>query len=121
MSMEIAQELADLCRQGKNLEAIEKLYSSDIVSIEACAMEGMPQEMKGIDAIKGKNQWWTENHEVHSGDVTGPFPNGDRFVLIFKYDVTHKPTGNRMAMEEAGLFTVKNGKIAKEEFFYSMG
>jgi len=121
MSMEIAQELADLCRQGKNAQAIEKLYSPDIVSIEACAMEGMDQEMKGIDAIKGKNQWWSENHEVHGGDVTGPFPHGNRFILMFKFDVTPKQTGKRMTLEEAGLFTVKDGKIVKEEFFYAMG
>lgn len=74
MSIEIAQQLAHLCREGKNFEAIEKLYSPDIVSIEASAMEGLPQEMKGIDAITGKNQWWFENHEVHGGEVAGPFP-----------------------------------------------
>ena len=40
------------------------------------------------------------------------------------YDVTAKVgprAGQRMKMEEAGLYTVKNGKIVQEEFFYSMG
>ena len=31
----------------------------------------------------------------------------------------HDP--NAQTMEEVGLFTVQNGKITKEEFFYSMG
>ncbi|MEO6308489.1 MAG: nuclear transport factor 2 family protein [Nitrospiraceae bacterium] len=47
-------------------------------------------------------------------------PHSDRFILRFKYDVTPKHTGKRMTMDEAGLYTIQNGKIVKEEFFYSM-
>ena len=118
---EIADELVALCKQGKNMEAIEKLYSSDIVSVEACASPGMDQTQTGIEAIKEKNKWWVDNHEVHGGEVNGPFPNGDRFIVSFKFEVTPKQTGQRMSLEEMGLYTVKNGKIVKEEFFYSMG
>lgn len=124
-SLTVGKQLADLCNQGKNLDAINALYDKDIVSVEAmCGSEDMPQTMKGKDAILGKNQWWLENHEVHSGKVTGPFPHGDRFILMMNYDVTPKAgpmAGKRMQMEEAGLYTVKNGKITKEEFFYHMG
>ncbi len=31
---EIAQELVDMCREGKYMEAIDKLYSDDVVSVE---------------------------------------------------------------------------------------
>ena len=34
-TMEVGKRLADLCRHGKHMEAIEALYSPDIVSIEA--------------------------------------------------------------------------------------
>lgn len=122
--MDLANELANLCRQGKNLEAIEKFYSEDIVSVETCDMPEMPARMEGIDAIKGKNQWWMENHEVHGGDVKGPFPHDDRFILFLDYDITPKVgpmAGKRMQMQEAGLYTVADGKIVKEEFFYDMG
>ncbi|MDX1411710.1 MAG: nuclear transport factor 2 family protein [Nitrospirales bacterium] len=121
---EIGDELVGLCRKGKNLEAIEKLYSSDVVSVEAMAMPGHDQTQKGIEAIKGKNKWWVDNHEMHGGEVNGPFPHGDQFIVQFKFDVTPKcgpQSGQRRNMEEMGLYTVKNGKIAKEEFFYSMG
>ena len=40
-------------------------------------MPGMDQTRRGIQAIKGKNQWWADNHEIHGGTVKGPFPNGD--------------------------------------------
>ena len=69
---EIGDELVALCRQGKNLEAIEKLYSPDIVSVEAMAMPDAEQTQTGIEAIKGKNKWWVENHEMHGGEVDFP-------------------------------------------------
>ena len=120
-AMEIGKELVALCRQGKNQEAIEKFYSPKIVSVEAAAMPNIGQTQKGIEAIKAKNKWWVDNHEIHGGEVNGPFPNGDQFIVQFKFDVTPKHTGKRMTMEEMGLYTVENGKIVKEEFFYSMG
>jgi ketosteroid isomerase-like protein len=75
-------------------------------------------------AVKGKAAWWESNHEVHKAEVEGPFPNGDRFVVRFKYEVTAKSgpmAGKRFVMDEAALYTVKDGKITQEEFFYSMG
>ena len=116
--LEIGKELVALCRKGKNLEAIEKFYSPDIVSVEAMEMPGIGRTQKGIEAIKGKNKWWVDNHVVHGGEATGPFQNGDQFVVIFKYDVTPKQTGKRMTMDEVGVYTVESGKIVKEEFFY---
>ena len=121
---EVGTKLAELCREGKNLEAIETLYSETIVSVEAVGDETMPAVMEGIDAIRGKNQWWLDNHEVHEGDVRGPFPNENRFALIFNFDVTAKAgpmAGQRMKIEEVALYTVEDGKITREEFYYDMG
>lgn len=119
-TLEIGKELVALCKHGKNLEAIDRLYSSDIESVEVIGMPGIEQTQKGVAKIKGKNQWWIDNHEIHGGAVEGPYPHGDRFIVRFKYDVTPKHTGKRMTMDEMGLFTVQNGKIVKEEFFYTM-
>ena len=49
------------------------------------------------------------------------FQKSNQFIVHFKFDVTPKHTGKRMTMEEMGLYTVENGKITKEEFFYAMG
>lgn len=116
--MEIGKELVALCREGKNLEAIEKFYSPDIESVEAMAMPGMGQTQRGIEAIKGKTNGWYENHEIHGAGGSGPFPHGGRFIVLFKMEVTPKQTGKRMTVEEVGLYSVENGKIVKEEFFY---
>ncbi len=120
-TLEVGKKLVELCKQGENLKAIETLYSPDIVSVEAASMPNMPAEMKGLQAVLGKNKWWVDNHEVHSASCEGPYPHGNRFIVRFTYDVTNKPTQKRMRMDEDGLFTVENGKIVKEEFFYVTG
>ena len=120
-TMEIAKRLVDLCRQGKNAEALDTLFSDDVVSVEAGVPPGMEREAKGLAVAKAKGEWWVANHEIHSASVTGPWPHDDRFVVGFQYDVTNKPSGKRMKMDEVGLYFIRNGKIVREEFFYDMG
>jgi len=117
---DVANELMALCREGKHLEAIEKLYSPDIVSVEPMAFQDMPAEQRGIDAIRAKNHWWLDNHEVHGGTISGPYIHGDRFVCHCSYDCTFKPEGRRMQMQEIALYTVADGKVVHEEFFYAV-
>jgi ketosteroid isomerase-like protein len=117
-TQEIAKRYVALCREGKNEICLEELFSKDAVSVEAAAMPGMERTVKGIEGIKAKSKRWNETNIVHSGEVSGPYPHDDRFVVRFNFDVTNKPTGRRMKMDEVGLFTVENGKITKEEFFY---
>jgi len=119
---EIGTQLVNFCKEGKNLESINTLYAENVESIEAAAPPSGERIAKGIEAVRGKNQWWGENHEVHSSSVSGPYPHGeDRFAVRFEYDITNKPSGQRMKMDEVGIFTVESGKIVREEFFYDMG
>lgn len=37
----------------------------------------------------------------------------------FEYETTFKPTGLRSTMKEMAKYTVADGKIVKEEFFYA--
>jgi ketosteroid isomerase-like protein len=115
---EVGQKLVELCRKGENLKAQETLYDKNIVSVEPMAMPPMPAESKGYEAVKKKSEWWMNNHEVHSAKAEGPFVAGDKFVVFFDYDVTNKPSGKRMKMSEAGVYTVANGKVVREEFYY---
>ena len=123
-ALEVGKRLVELCKAGKSGQAIEELYSPNIVSVEAVASPAFKQTMQGIAEIKQKNEWWYANHTVHSGKAEGPWPHGDRFVVHFEYDITAKSgpmAGKRMTIDEAALYTVKDGKIVKEEFFYDMG
>ena len=113
---EIAADLVALCKAGKFDEAGEKYWADDVVSVEA--MPGDMARLTGKDAARAKGEWWSANHEVHAFEVTGPFVNGDQFAVGFKMDLTPKATGERTTMDEVGLYTVRDGKIVEERFFY---
>lgn len=119
-TLEVGRKLVELCRKGDNLAAVNSLYADEVDSQEAMAMPGMPDHLHGIEAIRRKNREWMQTMEVHSMDVSGPFPLGDRFAVYYKVDATDKTNKKRMKFEEVGLYTVRNGKVVKEEFFYSM-
>ncbi|HEX3436155.1 MAG TPA: nuclear transport factor 2 family protein [Pseudacidobacterium sp.] len=118
---DIANDLVALCREDKNLEAVDKYYSNDIVSVESASSTDMPAEMKGIEAIRGKNKWWLDNHTIHSQEVNGPYVGKDQFAVEFKIDFTNKPSGKRIRLSEMALYTVKDGKIVHEHFYYNPG
>lgn len=120
-TQDVAQRYVELCKKGQFDAALE-LFSENAVSIEAASMPGgLPREARGIGAIREKGKTWGEANEVHGVSIEGPWPNGDRFIVQFALDVTNKPSKQRIKMQEAGLFTVENGKITREEFFYVAG
>jgi ketosteroid isomerase-like protein len=115
----VARELVTLCRAGRHRDAVERLYSRDIVSLESAGSEAMPAEARGIDDVLRKHQWWDENFETHDSRVNGPFVGEDQFAVEFEFDTTFKPTGQRSRMSEMALYTVKDGKIVREHFYYN--
>jgi hypothetical protein len=119
-TQEIGQKLVEMCKAGKNHEAMQELYSPDIISLEAGAPPGQSAETKGLPACLDKGKKWAEDHEIHAAKVDGPFPHGDRFAVVFDYDVTRRAANQRFQMKEVALYTVKGNKIVREEFFYSM-
>jgi ketosteroid isomerase-like protein len=119
-TMDIAKRYVALVKEQKNDECLNELFAKDAVSVEAGAPPGQERAAKGVEAIRAKSKWWTDNHTVHRAEVDGPYPHDDRFAVRFTYEVTFKPENKRFTMNEVGLFTIKDGKIAKEEFFYSM-
>ena len=120
-TLEVGKKLVELCNAGKAKEVHETLYSTDISSTEAGAPPGQSRVAQGTKAVNAKSQWWNDNHTIHSSSCEGPWPHDDQFIVKFKFDVTFKPENKRFTMEEAALYTVSNGKIVSEKFFYSMG
>ena len=114
-TQEVADKVVELTRKQAWHEAVDKLYANDIVSVEA-GMGDEPPEKRGIDAIRGKVDWWINSMEVHSFEVNGPFVAHDRFVVRYDVDVTDKDSKKRIQLSEVGVYTVKDGKIVREEF-----
>lgn len=119
-TLEVGQGLVDLCKQGKFNEAIDQYYSDDIVSIEGASMPGMERRMEGIQAVRGKNEWWAANHEVHDMKVEGPFvaEDDDHFMTVFHIDVTGNYDNKRTKSSEVAVYKVEDGKIVEERFYF---
>jgi hypothetical protein len=86
-------------------------------------MPNMPATTTGKKAVLAKAEWWEANHTVHSPTVSGPFIGlrPDQFAVLFEIDMTAKESGQRSRMSEVGLYTIKDGKVVREEFWYLMG
>lgn len=122
--MQIGTKLVQFCNDGREADCLNQLYAEDAVSAEAMAMPGQESnEARGLDAIRGKHDWWNNAHEIHSTSAQGPFVHGnDKFAVIFDMDVTNKESGERIQMKEVGQYFVNaDGKIHREEFSYSLG
>ena len=117
-TQDVANRLITMCREGKNLEAIDELYADNITSKE---MPGMPNDtVSGKEAVRQKSEQWMESiEEFHGGEVSDPVVAGNHFTCRMTFDATFKE-GGRQQMEEIGIFEVKEGKIVGEQFFYEL-
>lgn len=115
-TQEVATAFTDLCKAGAFEEAGRRFWATTVRSIEP--FEGPEAIADGIDAVMGKSAWWYGAHEVHSVTTDGPFVCGSQFALRFDMDVTVKATGERNAGREVAVYTVEDGKIVEERFFY---
>lgn len=115
---EVAQKWAQMCREGKNLDCINELYAENVVSRE---MPGMPGEViSGKQNVWNKSKEWLESVEdFHSSSISEPVVAGNWFTAKMGFDCTFKERG-RQQMEEVCVYQVKDGKIASEQYFYSM-
>lgn len=115
----IAEKYIDLCNQGKHFEFMHALYAPEMVSVE-----GDGREYVGKDPVIRKSEVFQGNHTIHSQHIRGPFFCGDadadsgRFSVHTTLEFSPKAGGRRVTHEEVGLYTVKNGLVTREEFFY---
>ncbi len=110
--------------KDENAEAYQAFWSDDIVSLEPNSQdpddESPMKRVEGREQLLAKHAWWEENTEMHSSTTEGPYVFGDQFAVRYGMDVT-MDMGNgpeRSQMEEVGIYTVKDGKITEERFFY---
>jgi len=113
---EVAKKVVELVRKQAWYEALDTLYDNDIVSVEATAPDS-----RGKEAVRGKIDWWVNAMQVHTFKASEPFVAHDRFVVQYDADVTEKESKQRRKMSEVGVYTVKDGKIVREEFLPHVG
>jgi ketosteroid isomerase-like protein len=117
-AQQIASRLVQLCREGKNVEAINELYDDNIVSIEP---EGSPMAGKTVGkqaVLESTNRWFDSVEQLHSVAISNPLVSDDFFACTMNIDATYKEHG-RNVMNELCVFEVRDGKIVNDQFFYS--
>jgi len=114
---EVAKKVVELVRKQAWYDALE-FYDDNVVSVEADP--GAP-ETRGKEGVRGKIDWWVNTMEVHSFKAGEPFVGHDRFVVQYDAEVTEKESKQRRKLTEVGVYTVKNGKIVREEFLPRVG
>jgi hypothetical protein len=118
-TQEIAIRLHELCNQGKYETAQKELYADNAISIEPKGAVGFPEMVEGLDAIIAKgNAFESMIEEYHSISAGEPIVSENFIAMTIDIDATMKGFG-RVPMSEIAVYEVRNGKISKEQFFYS--
>jgi len=115
---ELANQFVAMCKEGKNFDVMQTMYNDGIVSVEAARRKTGSFETVGKAAVIEKSKEWAGAHEIHGATTDGPYLLGEQFAVVFDFDVTPKATGKRGHNREVAVYTVKDGLIVREEFFY---
>ncbi len=117
-TQEVANKLVKLCRQGNYEQAIKELYSPEIVSVEP---EGAPNRIvKGLEAIAIKGATFESKIEkINKRVISDPIVAENFFSCTMCMNIQFKGAPMASDMDEVCVYTVRNGKIIKEEFFYT--
>jgi SnoaL-like protein len=116
-TQEIADKLVGYCRQGQFENAINDLYGENIISVEP---DGAPmKEVRGLEAVRQKTEHFNSMvEEFHEMEVSEPLVADNFFSCRITMEATFKE-GGRNTLDELCLYQVENGKVIREEFFYT--
>ena len=110
----IASQFVELCNPGKNFDVMHAMYAPDIVSVEPNGEETASKTL-----VIQKSERFQAQNPISGEKVRGPFFNGpNHFAVHFTFEITPKATGQQITVEEVGVYTVKDNKITREQFFH---
>ncbi len=116
-TQDVARRFHELSQSGQWDQIQNELFADNARSIEPANSPGM-KTVEGIEAIKEKGKQFGEMvEEMHGGYSNEPQVAGNHFAVVMGMDITMKGQG-RVKMDEVAVYEVKDGKIAKEQFFY---
>jgi hypothetical protein len=114
---DVAREFIALIRAGKANEAEKTWLAPGIESVEGF---GASMAWRGKKAVQAKYRAWEADHEVHRMSVDGPWIGATGVALRVHVDATQLSTGQRMEMEVIAVYTVRDGKVVREEFHFAL-
>lgn len=114
--LEVAKQFTELLRAGKYAEAEERWLGPSIESVEGF---GASMSWKGKKNVLAKYRAWEAENEFVDAKIEGPWVGATGFAVKFVGHVVHKATGERHPMEEIAVYTVRDGKVVREEFHFA--
>lgn len=115
---ELGAKLVSLFNQGSADAWVATVWDKGIVSCEGV---GANMEWVGRKAVEAKNAEWSRANTVLGASAEGPFVGSTGFAVKFRVHVRDNATGAEQHMSEVGVYTVRDGKIVREEFMYAVG
>lgn len=114
---EIAARLHELVKQGDNATAYTELFAENAVAIEP-NFPGF-EHVEGLDNIRKKGEVLISSvQEIRSRVVSDHIIVGDNHISLgISLDATLKD-GSHFKFSEVVLYTVVEGKIISEQFYY---
>lgn len=116
--MDMGKKLVEMYNRGEFEEIEQAFWSPKIQSIEGSTPAGPGKMWTGAKNVKAKGAHWMSQHTIHGTSAEGPFVGSTGFAVRFKMDVEVNATKQRIMFDEVGVYTVKDGKIVREEFMY---
>lgn len=101
------------------MAAARKHWAEDIISFAPVEPPSeQPVLATGKAAALARLASWLENNAAGDVLIDGPFITGDQFALFIDMEVTRRATGTREPFSEIATYTVREGQIVEERFFY---
>jgi SnoaL-like domain len=116
---DVARDFTDMLRQGQFVAARERFWAADVKSIEPHDLPGgIKAEVSGIEAARAKTVHWVGTRRIHDLSIDGPFVTGNQFALFLDMMIADPPSGADQPFTEIAIFTVRDGRISEERYFY---
>lgn len=113
---EVGRQLVEMFNSRTDEHKIwQAIFAKDWDSVEG---EGTNLVFEGRRAVLAKNEQWSAANAIITQKAEGPFCGSTGFVVRYSIELQDRASGARQTMEEMAFYTVKNGKIVREEFFY---
>ena len=115
----VARDFTAMLRLGQFEAAGEKFWAPDVRSAEPAEIsQDIPALVSGREAARLKARARFANKEIDDLGIDGPFVTGDQFALFLDMLITDLATGRTQPFAEIAIFTVRDGHIIEERFFY---
>ena len=116
---EVARNFTALLRAGTFVAAGDRYWSNDVTSIEPA---NLPDEIcttvSGKEATRNKCTARFSTALIDEIGIDGPFVTGNQFALFLDLVTLDPASAARQPFTEIALYTVRDGQIAEERFFY---